>query len=73
MSGVKVIKVSHADAVLLECPQGDATLTLKKGEENGGPYFCPKHNVKMEVSKSPAVTKRIVVDSSSKDDSGDEE
>jgi hypothetical protein len=73
LSAVKVIKVSHEDSVLLECPQGDATLTLKKGEENSGPYFCPKHNVKMEVSKSPAIMKRIVVDTNSKDDPGEEE
>jgi len=73
MSGVKVIKVSHEESVVLECPQGDATLTLKKGEENSGPYFCPKHNVKMEKAKSPVFMKRIVVDTGSKDDASEEE
>ena len=73
MSAVKVVKLSHDGGVTLECPEGDATLTLKKGEENSGPYFCPKHNVKMEKAKAPTFMKRIVVDTNSKDDKSDEE
>jgi len=71
--GVKVIRIHDEAAVMLECPEGDATLTLKKGEENSGPYFCPKHNVKMEKASSPVIMKKVVVDTKSKDDQSDEE
>jgi hypothetical protein len=73
MTGMKMIKLSHDGGVTLECPEGDATLTLKKGEESSGPYFCPKHNVKMEPAKAPTIMKRIVVDTHSNDDSSDQE
>ncbi len=54
-SGVRVIKIVTDAGTVLRCPEGDATLTLKKGEENTGPYFCPRHNLKMEPSKDPVV------------------
>jgi len=73
LPGVKVIRVGDAAALMLECPEGDATLTLKKGEENSGPYFCPKHNVKMEKTTGPVIMKHVVVDTKSKDDKDDEE
>ena len=73
LPGVKVIRIHDDAGVMLECPEGDATLTLKKGEENSGPYFCPKHNVKMEKATSPVFMKRVVVDTKSKDDKDDEE
>jgi len=73
--GVKVVRIQGEGATLLECPEGDATLTLKKGEENSGPYFCPKHNVKMEKASQKVIMKKVVVDSStkSKDDKEDTE
>src|SRR5262245_31257377 len=46
---------------LLQCPEGDATLTLKKGEESSGPYFCPKHNLRMEKSTAHTFVKKIVI------------
>ncbi len=73
LPGVKVIRIHDEAAVMLECPEGDATLTLKKGDENSGPYFCPKHNVKMEKATAPVIMKRVVVDTKSKDDKDDEE
>jgi hypothetical protein len=73
LPGVKVIRIHDDAAVMLECPEGDATLTLKKGEENSGPYFCPKHNVKMEKAAGPVIVKKVVVDTKSKDDKDDEE
>jgi hypothetical protein len=60
-SGVHVIKLGDDDQTLLRCPEGDATLTLKKGEENSGPYFCPKHNLKMEAVKGHVFLKKIEV------------
>ena len=60
-AGVKVIKIRDEAATLLECPEGDATLSLKKGEESSGPYFCPRHNVKMEEAKLPTIMKRVEV------------
>jgi hypothetical protein len=50
---------------MLRCPEGDATLTLKKGEENSGPYFCPKHNLKMEPVKGNVIIKKVTVDKTS--------
>lgn len=73
LPGVKVIRIHDEAAVMLECPEGDATLTLKKGDENSGPYFCPKHNVKMEKATAPVIMKKIVVDTKSKDGKDDEE
>jgi hypothetical protein len=73
LPGVKVIRIHDEAALMLECPEGDATLTLKKGEENSGPYFCPKHNVKMEKATAPVIMKRVVVDTKSTDDKDDEE
>ena len=73
LPGVKVIRIHDEAAVMLECPEGDATLTLKKGDENSGPYFCPKHNVKMEKATAPVIMKRVVVDTKSKEDKDDEE
>ena len=61
-TGVKVIKVRREAGLLLECPEGDATLTLKKGEENSGPYFCPRHNLKMVKAKLPALMKKVEVE-----------
>lgn len=66
--GVKVIKIQGEGATVLECPEGDATLTLKKGEEKSGPYFCPKHNLKMEAAKLPTFMKKIEVTTDSSDD-----
>ena len=68
VAGVKVIRIRDEAVTLLECPEGDATLTLKKGEENSDPYFCPKHNVKMEKAKHPAIVKKVEVKSKSADD-----
>ena len=73
LPGVKVMRIHDEAAVMLECPEGDATLTLKKGDENSGPYFCPKHNVKMEKATAPVIMKKIVVDTKTKDGKDDEE
>jgi hypothetical protein len=66
--GVKVIKIQGDGGTVLECPEGDATLMLKKGEEKSGPYFCPKHNLKMEAAKLPIFMKKIEVSTDSHDD-----
>jgi len=73
LPGIKVIRIHDQAAQMLECPEGDATLTLKKGEENSGPYFCPKHNMKMEKATGPVIMKQVVVDTKSKNDKDDEE
>ncbi len=70
---VKVVHLGEDGSTLLRCPQGDATLTLKKGEENSGPYFCPKHNIQMEKSKDPIIIKKIEVQKKPKDGSNDGE
>ena len=67
---VKVIRIHDDGGLTLQCPEGDATLQLKKGEENSGPYYCPKHNLKMEKSKTPVIMKKIEVETDGK---GDEE
>jgi hypothetical protein len=56
-----VVEIHEEGTTLLQCPKGDATLTLKKGEENSGPYLCPKHNLKMEAVKTPVVIKKVEV------------
>jgi hypothetical protein len=58
--GVKVIRIVAEGGTVLRCPEGDATLTLKKGEEKTGPYFCPRHNLKMEPAKEPVIIKEKV-------------
>jgi hypothetical protein len=65
-AGVHVVRIGHDGGTILQCPEGDATLTLKKGEENSGPYFCPKHNLKMEPSKEKVFIKKIEVDKTPK-------
>jgi hypothetical protein len=67
LPGMKVIRVHGDGGAVLECPEGDAMLTLKKGEEASGPYFCPKHNLKMEKSKGHSFVKHIEVNVDSKD------
>ena len=59
--GVQVMELHEEGTTLLKCPKGDATLILHKGEENSGPYFCPKHNLQMEVVKAPVILKKIEV------------
>jgi len=68
--GMKVIRIGAEGGAVLRCPEGDATLVLKKGEEKTGPYFCPRHNLQMEPSKDPVVIKELKIDrkSKSKDD-----
>jgi len=65
-AGVHVIQLGDEGGTMLRCPEGDATLTLKKGEESSGPYFCPKHNLKMEPVKGHVIIKKLEVDKSSK-------
>jgi len=72
-AGVKVIRLHDDGGTVLSCPEGDATLVLKKGEEKTGPYFCPKHNLRMEKSKNPIVIKKIEVEKKSAGDGDDAE
>ena len=60
--GTKVIRIVAEGGTLLRCPEGDATLTLKKGEEETGPYFCPRHNLKMEPSREPVIMKEMKIE-----------
>jgi len=49
----KVIRIAlEPSGTTVRCPEGDATLRLDEGESTGG-YFCPKHNVELEVVESP--------------------
>ena len=63
------MKMFHLNdgGTVLQCPEGDATLTLKKGEESTGPYFCPKHNLKMEKSKAHTFVRKIEISSDDKE------
>jgi len=72
-TGVKVILIHDDGGTVLSCPEGDATLVLKKGEEKTGPYFCPKHDLRMEKSKNPIVIKKIEVEKKSAGDGDDAE
>jgi hypothetical protein len=65
-AGVHVVRIGADGGTMLRCPEGDATLMLKKGEENSGPYFCPRHNLKMEPSKEKVFIKKIEVDKTPK-------
>ena len=64
---MKMFHMLGDGGTMLSCPEGDATLTLKKGEESSGPYYCPKHNLKMEKAKGHTFTKRIEIKSDAKD------
>jgi hypothetical protein len=61
-AGVHLVRIGEDGGKMLRCPEGDATLTLKKGEEDSGPYFCPKHNLKMEPVKEKVFIKKIELD-----------
>jgi hypothetical protein len=65
--GIHVIRIHDDEGKILRCPEGDATLTLKEGEEDKGQYLCPRHNLRMELSKEPVIIKKIRVDKKSKD------
>ena len=58
---MKMFHMQGDGGAILQCPEGDATLTLKKGEEDSGPYYCPKHNLKMEKSKGHTFVKRLAI------------
>jgi len=38
----------HADTNTLRCPEGDTTMRLQEGDEDDGPFYCPKHDIKLE-------------------------
>jgi hypothetical protein len=38
----------HADTTTLRCPEGDTTMHLQEGDEDEGPFYCPKHDIKLE-------------------------
>lgn len=38
----------RADGAMLRCPEGDTTMRLQKGDEDEGPFYCPKHDIKLE-------------------------
>jgi hypothetical protein len=38
----------RADAATLRCPEGDTTMRLQEGDEDEGPFYCPKHDIKLE-------------------------
>lgn len=40
--------VLHADTTTLRCPEGDTTMRLQEGDEDEGPFYCPKHDIKLE-------------------------
>jgi hypothetical protein len=67
LPGMKLLYAQGDGGAVLHCPEGDATLTLKKGEEDSGPYFCPKHNLKMEKFKGHTFMKKIVVSTDDKE------
>jgi hypothetical protein len=46
----------HSDGVVLRCPEGDTTMHLKKGEEDEGPYYCPRHDVELKKVERKNVT-----------------
>jgi hypothetical protein len=70
--GIHVIRIHDDEGRILRCPEGDATLTLKDGEEDEGQYLCPRHKLRMELSKEPILIKKIRVDKKSKDKDADE-
>jgi len=58
--GVKseVIVVPRGDSVLLRCPEGDATLSVKKDEAEQV-FLCPKHSVPLERVESRHGVRRV--------------
>ena len=46
-SHVRRIRV-HTDANTLRCPEGDTTMHLEESDEDEGPFYCPKHDIKLE-------------------------
>jgi hypothetical protein len=69
---IHVIRIHDDEGRILRCPEGDATLTLKDGEEDKGQYLCPRHNLRMELSKEPVIVKKVRVEKKSKDKDADE-
>ena len=46
--GLHTRHLLHADATTLRCPEGDTTMRLQEGDEDDGPFYCPKHDIKLE-------------------------
>jgi len=38
----------HADTTTLRCPEGDTTMHLQEGDEEEGPFYSPKHDIRLE-------------------------
>jgi len=51
----------HADGTTLRCPEGDTTMHLQEGDEDEGPFYCPKHDIKLEKVDRPKHSRRSYV------------
>ena len=50
----------RADTTMLRCPEGDTTMHLQEGEDEG-PFYCPKHDIKLEKVDPRKHSRRIHV------------
>ena len=51
----------RSDANTLRCPEGDTTMHLQEGDEDEGPFYCPKHDIKLEKVDPRKHSRRIHV------------
>ncbi len=51
----------HADTTALRCPEGDTTMHLQEGDQDEGPFYCPKHDIKLEKVDPRVHNRRIHV------------
>jgi hypothetical protein len=55
------LALDAAGGTLLRCPEGDTTMRLGPGEEDAGPFRCPRHGIELEKAKGHVMVKEIRV------------
>ena len=51
----------HVDGnSFLRCPEGDTTMHLRKGEDDEGPYYCPRHNLELTKVKGHGMLREML-------------
>lgn len=55
----QAFKLRRDGGTTLRCPEGDTIMTLEKGEENAGPFYCPRHDVELQKTRGHVMIKEI--------------
>jgi hypothetical protein len=50
----------HLSGTTLRCPEGDTTMHFKADDSDEGPYYCPKHDVRLEKVEKIKMHSRMI-------------